>query len=299
LPAHRPIYAMLTHPGLVRQGNEDACAASPKDGVFIVCDGMGGAAAGEVASHLAASTFIDHLAVPTSESFGLAHPPKEPTARITAAIRAANHAIFEKARHAPELCGMGTTLVALLHAPPIAPTAGKIDHFLAPSARHEAAPPNLWLAHVGDSRCYLYRNKQLTQLTDDHSLVEEQFRAGQITAAEAARSPMRNFITRAVGSQSTVEIDVQALTAQPGDLYLLASDGLNRELSDPDIATVLADIPSPATEPYLMAACSALITAVNDHGGRDNTTVMLVAFTRGVERRKSRRVNGTAPHLTH
>lgn len=109
---------------------------------------------------------------------------------------------------------------------------------------------------------------------------------------------MRNFITRAVGSQPSVEIDVQALTAQPGDLYLLASDGLNRELSDPDIATVLADIPSPATEPYLMAACNALITAVNDHGGRDNTTVLLVAFPRGVERRKSRRINGTALHLT-
>lgn len=110
---------MLTHPGLVRQGNEDACAASPNDGVFIVCDGMGGAAAGEVASHLAAATFIDHLAPPASQP--TAHPPKDPPSRLTAAIRAANHAVFDKARNAIELGGMGTTLVSLLHAPPSHP----------------------------------------------------------------------------------------------------------------------------------------------------------------------------------
>jgi protein phosphatase len=162
---------------------------------------------------------------------------------------------------------MGTTVVALLYAP-------DDDHQIDPPA------PTLWLAHVGDSRCYLYRNRKLTQLTQDHSLVEEQLRAGQITAAEAARSPMRNLITRAVGSQSTAQVDLQGLTPLPGDLYLLASDGLTRELTDTDVAVVLADIPSPPTEPFLVSACNALVAAANQHGGRDNITVLILAFPR-------------------
>ena len=256
---------MLSHTGLLRKGNEDTCAASLYLGAFVVCDGMGGAAAGEVASRLAAETFLSHL------------DPPEPTpqASLTTAIEAANRAVFNKGRDTAELAGMGTTLVALFHAPA--------------TEKPESETPTLWLAHVGDSRCYIYRSRELTQLTDDHSLVEEQLRAGQITAYEAARSPMRNYITRAIGSQPTVDIDIQPLRTQPGDLYLLASDGLNRELTDADIATVLADIPSPPTEPYLAAACKALITAANHHGGRDNITVLLVAVPTGIERRKPRR----------
>jgi protein phosphatase len=252
---------MLSDTGLLRKGNEDTCAANLELGAFVVCDGMGGAAAGEVASRLAAETFLACL-----EPVDAA-----PAARLSTAIEAANHAVFQKARQQPELSGMGTTLVALLHD------------------AADAETPNLWLAHVGDSRCYLYRGRQLTQLTHDHSLVEEQLRAGQITAYEAARSPMRNYITRAVGSQPTVDIDIQPLDTTPGDLYLLASDGLNRELTEADISTVLADIPSPPTTPYLAAACKSLVTAVNHHGGRDNVTVLLVAFPNGVDRRKNRR----------
>jgi serine/threonine protein phosphatase PrpC len=269
----QPIFAMLSHIGRVRHGNEDACAASPELGVFVVCDGMGGAAAGEVASRLAADTLLQSLAP--------SDPPAKvvtPQARLNAAINAANHAIFQKAKQEPELTGMGTTLVALLHAP--------VDDAEEIAEGNEA--PTLWLANVGDSRCYLYRGREIAQLTEDHSLVEEQLRAGQITAAEAARSPMRNLITRAVGSQSTAEADIQGLSPMPGDLYLLASDGLTRELTDLDIATVLADIPSPATEPYLLNACNALINAANQHGGHDNITVLLLAFPDGVERRKAR-----------
>ena len=282
LPTGYPIFAMLSHPGRVRKGNEDACAASPEAGIFVVCDGMGGAAAGEVASHLAAETLLTHLleSAPEPDAGGRAATPQ---VRLNAAIQAANHAIFQKARNSPEFSGMGTTLVAILYIEP--PTsADTVDTDILPPA----VPP-LWLAHVGDSRCYLYRDRELSQLTADHSLVEEQLRAGQITAAEAARSPMRNFITRAVGSQSSVDADIQGLRSQPGDIYLLASDGLNRELSDADIATVLADIPSPPTEPYLNAACQSLITAANQHGGRDNITVLLVAFPHGIERRRLRR----------
>jgi PPM family protein phosphatase len=270
LPVSQLIYAMLSHTGLLRKGNEDACAASLDLGAFVVCDGMGGAAAGEVASHLAAETFLQHLDPTHLEPTNSTTP-----ARLTAAVEAANHAVFDKARNAVELTGMGTTLVALLHAPD--------------SGKPSPETPDLWLAHVGDSRCYLYRGRHLAQLTEDHSLVEEQLRAGQITAYEAARSPMRNYITRAIGSQATVDIDIQPLRTRPGDLYLLASDGLNRELTDDDIATVLADIPSPPTTPYLAAACKALITAANHHGGRDNVTTLLVAFPEGIERRKPRR----------
>src|SRR5450756_2139040 len=155
---------MSTHPGLVRQGNEDACAVSVESGAYIVCDGMGGAAAGEVASRLACDVFLAYLAQPVIE--GLSPTPQ---ALLNGAIHAANHVIFKQASKSPDHSGMGTTLVALLHVP-------DVSH-------------PLFLAHVGDSRCYLYRDRSLYQLTDDHSLVEEQVRAGQITADEAARSP--------------------------------------------------------------------------------------------------------------
>ena len=139
-------------------------------------------------------------------------------------------------------------------------------------------PPTLWLANVGDSRCYLRRRGYLEQLTSDHSLVEEQVRAGQITAAQAAQSPMRNLITRAIGSQATVEADIHGHRPQSGDLYLLASDGLTRELTDEDIAAILADVPVTATQANLNAACKALVNAANAHGGNDNITVLLVAL---------------------
>ena len=273
---------MLSHPGRVRKGNEDACAASPEAGIFVVCDGMGGAAAGEVASHLAAETLLTHLLGPLRSPTPAAAPP------------------LRRSASTPPSRPPTTPSSRRRATPPSSPAwAPRSSPFSTSSRRPRPIPSTptscprqfhrLWLAHVGDSRCYLYRDRELSQLTADHSLVEEQLRAGQITAAEAARSPMRNFITRAVGSQSSVDADIQGLRPHPGDIYLLASDGLNRELSDADIATVLADIPSPPTEPYLNAACQSLITAANQHGGRDNITVLLVAFPHGIERRKLRR----------
>jgi protein phosphatase len=273
------IYATLSHSGRVRKNNEDASAASLESGAFVVCDGMGGAAAGEVASHLAAERFVECIS--SSDHAG------RPQTRLASAVRSANQAVFQKSRSNAELHGMGTTLVGILHTPP-----PKTEPETEPTTESKAEPaqdaPNIWIANVGDSRCYLFRAREISQLTDDHSLVEEQLRAGQITAAQAARSPMRNYITRAIGSLSTVEPDIQSLATQPGDILLLASDGLTRELSDPDIATVLRDIPSPPTEPYLAAACQSLINAANHNGGRDNITVLLLAFPNGIERRKPR-----------
>jgi serine/threonine protein phosphatase PrpC len=119
------------------------------------------------------------------------------------------------------------------------------------------------------------------QLTADHSLVEEQVRAGQITPKQAAISPMRNLITRAVGSQATVDPEIQGYNPLPGDLYLLASDGLNRELSDEDIEQLLSRVPECATQASLNAACKALVEAANASGGGDNITVMLIALRPG------------------
>ena len=157
---------------------------------------------------------------------------------------------------------MGTTLVAAL----------------LEDERPAAPTPTLWFAHVGDSRCYLFRHAALQLLTQDHSLVEEQIRHGLITRVQAASSPARNIITRAVGSEPSVEPDIAAHTTQPGDLFLLASDGLTRELDDDAIAHILAHALARTPSPPLETVCQALVDAANAHGGRDNITVLLVAI---------------------
>lgn len=278
MSANHLIYAMLTHRGRVRHGNEDTCAAAPEAGAYVVCDGMGGAAAGEIASTLAADTFLAHLALLPKGAARV-----NPELRLSAAIEAANFAVYQQSRQSPKLAGMGTTLVGLLHAPIVVPMdkAGKAKRRTSTDHTNSRVtdPPTLWLGHVGDSRCYRRRRGKLEQLTDDHSLVEEQLRAGQITAAQAARSPMRNLITRAIGSQATVEPEIQSHRPQPNDIYLLASDGLMHEVENEEISEILATIPKPPTKAALTAACEALITAANRNGGNDNITVLVVAVT--------------------
>ena len=273
-------FAMLSHTGRVRKGNEDTVAASADDGAFVICDGMGGAAAGEVASRLAADTFLALLKSGSAAGKNFAKPSMEvaasefplnsaPAMRLNSAIHAANQAVFQRARKSPELRGMGTTLVALL---------------LEPSNSENASSTSMTLAHVGDSRCYLYRKGALSLLTHDHSLVEEQLRSGQITALEARHHPMRNIITRAVGSQSTVEADICQLDPRPGDLLLLASDGLTRELSDHALAAILEQscaMPThPADRPLdLPRLCQTLIDEANEAGGGDNISVLLLQLS--------------------
>jgi PPM family protein phosphatase len=274
MSANHLIYAMLTHRGRVRQGNEDTCAAAPKFGAFVVCDGMGGAAAGEIASNLAADTFLAHVTSAVADK-----EAAKPQVQLHGAIQAANHAVYQQSRSSPKFAGMGTTLVALLHAPIV--NGNGVNGRRRTQSDHTNSrltdPPTLWLGHVGDSRCYRRRKGQLEQLTHDHSLVEEQLRAGQITAAQAAQSPMRNLITRAIGSQATVEPEIQSHRPQPNDVYLLTSDGLTHEVEDDEISEILATIPKPPTRESLFTACEALITAANRNGGNDNITVLLVA----------------------
>jgi PPM family protein phosphatase len=242
-----PAFAMLSHRGRVRQTNEDASGASPEHGIFLVCDGMGGAAAGEVASHLAVETFLDSL----TRLRRIPGPTNHPHARLEEAVRAANHAVFRHSQKSRALRGMGTTLIALL--------------------LEDAA--TLHLAHVGDSRAYRLRSGVLHQLTQDHSLVEEQIQAGLLSRVDAESSPIRNIITRAIGSLPTVEPEIATHSTQPGDLYLLASDGLTRELDDAEIAALLTRTPPDSLE----AACQSLIEAGNAHGGHDNITVLLLS----------------------
>jgi protein phosphatase len=275
-------FAMLSHRGRVRHANQDACAALPERGVFVVCDGMGGVAGGEIASHLATEAFLNSLSrtvphqsrrippksassptPPTPGSGASPYPADHPHTRLHEAVHTANHAVFQRAQKSRSLHGMGTTLVAA---------------FFADAELERKEKQTLWLAHVGDSRCYRFRRGALQLLTQDHSLVEEQVRAGVLSRVQAGRSPIRNIITRAIGSQPTVEPDIAAHDTQPGDLYLLASDGLTRELAEPEIAQLLTHTLARAASPAaLEPACQALIDAANAHGGHDNITVLLIA----------------------
>ena len=169
---------------------------------------------------------------------------------VAEAVEAANTAIHSRAQRSLRLSGMGTTLVAAV-----------------------VGEQRLWVVNVGDSRCYRLRHSTLHPCTEDHSLIEEQVRFGRMTRAEAARSPLRHVITRALGTQRQVTPDIFELEPEAGDVYLLCSDGLTRELSDPEIEAILR------TEETLAARCDALVKAANRAGGQDNITCLLIGVS--------------------
>jgi PPM family protein phosphatase len=231
--------------GRKRPSNEDAFGFSIEHGVYLVCDGMGGAAAGEIASSIAVDEMLRLLGSRAGGEDGAA--PAVMPILAEEAIDAANQAIFSRGQRNYKLSGMGTTLVGLV-----------------------VEERRVWVLNVGDSRCYRMRNRRLEQITHDHSLVEEQVRLGRLTRSEALRSPFRNVITRALGTQSRVTPDIFELEAEPGDLLLLCSDGLTRELTDALIESLLAlNLP-------LDALCSRLVEAAKKAGGHDNITCILV-----------------------
>jgi serine/threonine protein phosphatase PrpC len=233
--------AAVSDRGRKRPSNEDAYGFSIEAGVYLVCDGMGGAAAGEVASTIAVDEVL-RLLTHRNE----AQDTQLPDA-AQSAICEANEAIFSRAQRNHRLNGMGTTLVAL-------------------ATREE----RVWVLNVGDSRCYRLRKGKLEQLSRDHSLVEEQVRLGRMTPREALHSPLKNVITRALGTQSHVTPDVFEFEAEPGDIFLLCSDGLTRELSDPVIQDLLSrDLP-------LETQSTQLVEAAKKAGGHDNITCLLV-----------------------
>ncbi len=223
-----------TDTGRQRRDNEDnAFVRAP---LFVVADGMGGAQAGEVASKLAVEEF--HEALPDEGSA---------EERLTHRIRAANRRIYDLSRTEHEHAGMGTTLTAVY--------LDDDDH--------------LAVAHVGDSRAYIFRDAELTRLTQDHSLVEELVRQGKLTEEQAAEHPQRSIITRALGIEGDVDVDTWSYSMRAGDIVLLCSDGLTSMIGEDQIAQILRG------ETSLDHAADRLIGAANEAGGRDNITVVL------------------------
>jgi protein phosphatase len=209
---------------------------------------MGGAAGGEVASRMVVETLLRRMTeTDAGEDF------ERRRERLHAAIEEANRVVLERADRESGLTGMGTTLVALL-----------LDSGQAPS--------RALIAHAGDSRCYRLRHGQLTRLTQDHSLVDEQIRLGTMTAEEAERSPFRSVITRAVGTQVSVTEEVQEMNLEAGDTFLLCTDGLTREIPEEEIARVLG------VGDDLQRAAQRLVDEANENGGRDNVTCVVVGI---------------------
>jgi protein phosphatase len=230
----------LSHPGQTRDNNEDAWIADLDAGLFAVADGVGGCAAGEVAAPLA----IDTLRKEIGDWFD---PGASGVWALAAAVGQANTSVRQAARADRTRAGMATTLTAVL-----------VQDDLAT------------VAHVGDSRAYLFRGGELVQLTDDHTLVGGCIQAGILTQEEAAVSPIRHILARAVGADEEIEVDGFQIGVERGDLLLLSTDGLHGVVDDEAIRRVLL------AEPDTAGAAALLVDLANDMGGPDNVTVVLV-----------------------
>lgn len=224
-----------TDVGRQREANEDSLFS--RTPVFVVADGMGGAQAGEVASRMAVAAF---------EPDPPADEEQAPESWLRDTVRRANREIFDFAQGDTTRSGMGTTLTAAL-----------------------VEGDEVSFGHVGDSRAYLFRDGELSQLTNDHSLVEELRRQGKLTKAQAAEHPQRSVITRALGPEPDVAVDTMTVQARPGDVFLLCSDGLTTMIGDEMIASIIERADN------LDIAARKLVDAANDYGGRDNITVVL------------------------
>ncbi|MDR1936016.1 MAG: Stp1/IreP family PP2C-type Ser/Thr phosphatase [Candidatus Accumulibacter sp.] len=240
-----------TDPGMVRERNEDVVFINPARGLVILADGMGGYNAGEVASDIAISFLASALETsffdPVQGVSKSAGRPS-PSCCFAESIGQANLAIYNAGRSEPIYAGMGTTLVMVLF----------FDN-------------RITVAHIGDSRLYRLRDEQIAVMTRDHSLLQEQVDHGMITAEEARFALNKNLVTRALGVEPTVEAEIHAYDVQPGDIYLLCSDGLNDMVSDEEILLVLQTLSA-----NMEQTADQLIQMANDNGGRDNVSVILV-----------------------
>ncbi|HEY0417647.1 MAG TPA: Stp1/IreP family PP2C-type Ser/Thr phosphatase [Gaiellaceae bacterium] len=227
-------YAVATDPGRKRRQNEDAFVMRPP--LFAIADGMGGARAGEIASALAAGALNDAEAVGGGED------------RVRQLVQEANRRVHERAANDPSTSGMGTTMTVALVEP-----SGEVT-----------------FGHVGDSRAYVLRGEELEQLTDDHSLVAELVRRGELSASDAEVHPQRSVITRALGTDPDVDVDAFTVSPEPGDVYLLCSDGLSDMVPRETIGEILRRYRTD-----LEGAAKALVKAANRGGGDDNITAVL------------------------
>lgn len=241
----------LTDTGKVREHNEDTIAFDPDIGLLVLADGMGGYNAGEVASGIAVKTIVnlvresverEDLTIPDRES-GLSRP----SIILRDAIHRANKIIYQTARTQPQCEGMGTTVVAALF----------FDNKVS-------------IAHVGDSRLYRLRSERFEQVTMDHSLLQELVDRGFYSAEEAQRAANKNYVTRALGVEPNVEVEIQEAAVTKGDFYILCSDGLSDMVEDDDIHLTISTFSS-----NLDTVAKQLIQLTNDNGGRDNVSVVM------------------------
>jgi protein phosphatase len=247
-------WAVSSDPGLKRTSNEDSYSTRPDVGLFVVADGMGGHVAGEVASRVAVEAIEAFIQETAGADKNRTWPfPFDPTVsleanRLRAAFRLANRKIASAIADSQDLRGMATTASAVL------------------LGQRSAS-----VAHVGDSRVYVLRAGTLEQITDDHSWVEEQVRAGTLSPTAARQHPWRNVVTRALSGGDDPEVDVTEVSPKPGERYLLCSDGLFGVVPDGRIAELLGQVDVP-----LDAICRSLVAAANDGGGPDNITALIL-----------------------
>lgn len=241
----------LSDVGRQRQHNEDSFLVHERTRLFVVADGMGGHAAGEIASKIAVESIGDFIEQTEEEDGTWPHGYDDrlsrSTNRLVAAVRIANGRVIDAMRKDARLRGMGTTVVASM-----------VDDGI------------LSLAHVGDSRAYLVRGEAISRVTDDHSWVFEQVQAGMISEEEAERHPFRNVITRALGGSTSVVPDASEIELQKGDVVLLCSDGLSGMVPEPDMLQLISSAGDTAE------GCRRLIDLANERGGTDNITAILV-----------------------
>lgn len=239
----------LTDVGRKREHNEDSYLINAELGLFAVADGMGGHAGGGQASRLAVEILEREVSAldPGTGTVPIGPSAESPAARqLRAAALTAGRTIFDLAEGNPQLAGMGTTLTTLLFS------GGRA-----------------YLAHVGDSRAYLYRDDRIEQLTEDHSWIEEQVRAGFMTPDEARESSLKHIITRSVGFERDVDVDLHVMPILMGDCFLLCSDGLSNYLQPQDLRQDLLHT-------YYSEVPRRLVNVANERGGEDNITVVLV-----------------------
>lgn len=235
-----------TDPGRARENNEDSVAYDQATNLSVLADGMGGYNAGEIASGMATAFIKSEMARWLSETGNNANS-REIKRALEICVENANRSIFNAASSNPQYSGMGTTLVVAVFQ----------------DAR-------LLLGHIGDSRCYRLRNGELMQITKDHSLLQEQIDAGLLTPEQAATSSHKNLVTRALGVEDAVMLELNEHSIEPGDLYMMCTDGLSDMANDAEIAVILE------SQMSIEQKAERLITVANEHGGRDNITVLLV-----------------------
>jgi protein phosphatase len=245
----------LSDVGRKRKGNEDALFLNEQQRLYVVADGMGGHAAGEVASRVAVDAIAEFVELTGGNQeitwpFGLDDSISYEGNRLKTAVRHANSRVLEATRESAEYEGMATTVAAVL-----------VDGDVAN------------LAHVGDSRIYVWSAGEMTLLTRDHSWVNEQIENGAISPEQARSHPLRNVVTRALGGRADLVVDIQSRRMEPGDMLLLCSDGLTTMVPDEEIARVLGEKDDDVAE-----AARALVGLANERGGEDNITVVLLRF---------------------